>query len=87
MSLPTQRRVWILANPPLAAIEPDTFRLDTQPLPPVADGQLLIQVEYLSNDPAQRGWMQKDVDPVSLPRFLSSLTSIGSSLRAPRLQG
>jgi NADPH-dependent curcumin reductase CurA len=63
MSLPTQRRVWILANPPSGPIQPDTFRLDTSPLPAVGDGELLLQIEYLSNDPAQRGMIQAGADP------------------------
>lgn len=66
MSVPTEQKVWILANPPAAELLPDTFSLETRPLPDLQEGDVLIQVEYLSNDPAQRGWMQKDVDPVRI---------------------
>lgn len=65
MPLPTQQRAWILANPPTGPLEADTFSLETRPIPELKDGEVLVQVEYLSNDPAQRGWMQKNADPVS----------------------
>lgn len=64
MSAPTEQKVWILANPPAGKFEKDTFKLETRPLAELKDGEVLVKVEYLSNDPAQRGWMQKDVDPV-----------------------
>lgn len=64
MSTPTQQHVYILANPPTAEIQSDTFKYETRDLPEVGDGQLLVQIESLSNDPAQRTWMQKDADPV-----------------------
>lgn len=64
MSLPTQQNAWIIANPPSGPIQPDTFQLKKdQPLPELKDGELLVKIEYFSNDPAQRGWMQKDADP------------------------
>ncbi|TXT12923.1 hypothetical protein VHUM_01324 [Vanrija humicola] len=63
MSLPTQQRAWILANPPAGEIQKDTFELVTRDLPELKDGEILVQVESLSNDPAQRGWIQKDQDP------------------------
>jgi NADPH-dependent curcumin reductase CurA len=66
MTLPTQQKVWILANPPAGAFEADTFSLETRPLPELQAGELLVQIQYFSNDPAQRGWMQKDVDPKRL---------------------
>lgn len=66
MSVPKQQKVWILANPPKGAFEADTFKLETRPLPELKDGDVLVQLQYISNDPAQRGWMQKDVDPKRL---------------------
>lgn len=35
-------------------------------LPQLQDGQVLLQVLYLSNDPAQRAWIRKDIDPERL---------------------
>lgn len=71
MSIPSETKVYILANPPTGAIKPDTFKLETRPLPKeseLKDGELLCKTIALSNDPAQRTWMTKDVDEVS--RFL-----------------
>lgn len=63
MSHPTDQNAWILANPPSGEIQPDTFALEKRPLPELKDGELLVKMEYFSNDPAQRGWMQKGADP------------------------
>jgi NADPH-dependent curcumin reductase CurA len=65
MSLPTQTKAWILQNKAVdhAILEGSdaTFKLETQDLPPLKDGQLLVQVLYLSNDPAQRGWIDANI--------------------------
>ena len=70
MSTPTHTKEWILTNKPtdlpqLSGPEP-TFTLSTNPLPPLEDGQVLLKTLYLSNDPAQRGWITKGVDPARL---------------------
>lgn len=61
-SIPKQTKAWIVANPPQAEIKPDTFELVTRDIPELKDGEVLIKVQHLSNDPAQRGWIQKDAD-------------------------
>jgi NADPH-dependent curcumin reductase CurA len=65
-----QARKWILANPPKSqpVLEGDnaTFRLETSTLPAPDKDQVLLKTLYLSNDPAQRGWIQQDVDPERL---------------------
>jgi len=63
MSLPTETKVFILNEPPIGAIKPDTFKLKTQPIPELKDGQVLVKVEALSNEPAQRIWMDGAIDP------------------------
>ncbi|KAF1965588.1 NAD(P)-binding protein [Bimuria novae-zelandiae CBS 107.79] len=64
--LPKQTRQWILANPPKTNVQLDgpnaTFSLRTTDIAPLADNQVLIKLKYLSNDPAQRGWIQADAD-------------------------
>ncbi|CAI6337395.1 unnamed protein product [Periconia digitata] len=64
---PTQTRRLILANPPEASPvlsgDDATFKMETVDLPEIAQGQVLIKTQYLSNDPAQRGWIQAGVDP------------------------
>jgi NADPH-dependent curcumin reductase CurA len=70
MSPPTQTRQWILTNPPssLPVLTGDnpTFTLRTKDLPPLTDGQLLVKLLYLSNDPAQRGWIAAGINPKRL---------------------
>lgn len=67
---PTETRQWILTNKPTDLPElsgPDaTFTLETNPLPALKDDQVLVKNLYLSNDPAQRGWITKDVNPERL---------------------
>ncbi|KAI4248491.1 MAG: hypothetical protein L6R40_001052 [Gallowayella cf. fulva] len=70
MSLPDQTRQWILTNKPtsvptLSGPSP-TFTLKTTPLPSLGSGYLFLQTIYLSNDPAQRGWISANVDPARL---------------------
>lgn len=61
-----QSRQWLLANPPQAEVKlsgPDaTFSLKESTLPVPSDSQVLVKTLYFSNDPAQRGWIQKDID-------------------------
>jgi NADPH-dependent curcumin reductase CurA len=65
-----QTRQWILANPPEAqpVLSGDnaTFKLESKTLPELGENQVLVKVQYISNDPAQRGWIQKGVDPARL---------------------
>lgn len=60
---PTEQKIWIVNENPSAEVQPNTFRLETRPIPALKDGEVLVQTEYISNDPAQRGWIQKDSDP------------------------
>lgn len=68
--MPQETRQWLLANKPTDTpilSGPDaTFKLDTTTLPTLQQGQLLVQTKYLSNDPAQRGWISPDIQPERL---------------------
>ncbi|KAF2434798.1 NAD(P)-binding protein [Tothia fuscella] len=83
MSLPTKTRAWVLANKPkdhAILSGPDaTFKLETQELPPLQDGQLLVQIQYLSNDPAQRGWIDADIQA---NRLYVAPVEVGETMRA-----
>lgn len=66
--LPSTTRQWILTHKPTSLPSlsgPDqTFTLKTNPLPlPLQEGQLLVKLLYLSNDPAQRGWISPHLNP------------------------
>jgi len=63
MSLPTKSHVFIVnkrpKDQPILSGPDATFKQESRDLPSVSDGQVLIQTLYLSNDPAQRGWLDK----------------------------
>ena len=68
MSIPKAQQAWVLAYRPTGNFSDDTFRLETRPVTTesdLKDGQVLVKNEALSNDPAQRLWMDGSVDPVS----------------------
>ena len=70
MSTPTETRQWVLTNKPTDLPElsgpNQTFTLKTASLPSLKDNQVLVKSLYLSNDPAQRGWITKGIDPERL---------------------
>lgn len=40
-----------------------TFKLTETELPPLNDNEVLVKTAYISNDPAQRGWISPNIDP------------------------
>lgn len=68
MSVPTQIKQIVLKNAPTKEVNIDlnaknsTFKLETVPFSELSlkDGEVLLKVLYLSNDPTQRTWIQKD---------------------------
>ncbi|KAL8826972.1 MAG: hypothetical protein Q9170_007199 [Blastenia crenularia] len=70
MSLPTTTRQWILTYKPtdlpvLSGSSP-TFTLQTHSIPSLKQNQVLLKTLFLSNDPAQRGWISANIDPARL---------------------
>ena len=63
-------RQWILAKKPTDDPQlegPDqTFKLVDKELPNPKDDQVLVKLTHLSNDPAQRGWIDPFIDPQRL---------------------
>ncbi len=47
----------LLANRPQGMPDSTNFRIDSSTVPTIKDGELLVRVEYISLDPAMRGWM------------------------------
>ncbi|PSN74808.1 NAD(P)-binding protein [Corynespora cassiicola Philippines] len=62
-----QTRQWILTNPPTGDPVLDgpnsTFTLQTTTLPAPGPEQVLVKTLHLSNDPAQRGWIDPEIEP------------------------
>ena len=60
---------WRLAARPLGLPKPSDWEYGEEPAPEPADGQILVKLEYLSLDPAMRGWMNEGrsyVPPVGI---------------------
>ncbi|PSK56692.1 2-alkenal reductase (NADP(+)-dependent) [Elsinoe australis] len=80
MSLPTQTKQFLLAAHPKAEVNPsEQFKLVTNPIPDLKDNQVLLKVRYLSNDPAQRGWISYHPAP---ERLYVPPVQIGEVMRA-----
>jgi NADPH-dependent curcumin reductase len=50
---------WRLAARPVGLPKPSDWEYVEEPAPEPADGQIRVQLEYLSLDPAMRGWMNE----------------------------
>ncbi|USX23831.1 NADP-dependent oxidoreductase [Oxalobacteraceae bacterium OTU3REALA1] len=55
--MPSTYQRLVLASRPRGPVLPENFRLETVPVPELADGQVLIRNHYLSLDPYMRGRM------------------------------
>lgn len=81
-----QTRQWILSNKPsgLPVLEgPDaTFTLKTAETGPLKDDHILVKAVYLSNDPAQRGWLREMEEP---DRLYVPPVQVGEVMRARAL--
>ncbi len=65
-----------LAQRPSGTIEADTWSLTTEELPAITAGQILVKVDYISLDPAMRGWLndvRSYVPPVGIGEVMRSL--------------
>jgi NADPH-dependent curcumin reductase len=75
----TNRRL-VLDHRPQGTPDAGNFRRDDQPVPDLADGQILLRNHFLSIDPAQRGWISTGAnyaDPVPIGEVMRSL-AVGS---------
>jgi NADPH-dependent curcumin reductase CurA len=64
---------WRLAARPRGLPKPSDWEYVEEPAPEPADGQFLVRVEYLSLDPAMRGWMNEArsyVPPVGIGEIM-----------------
>ena len=65
----TSNRQFRLAARPVGMPKPSDWVLVEQPLVEPAEGEFLVRIEYISLDPAMRGWMNEGksyVPPVGL---------------------
>jgi NADPH-dependent curcumin reductase len=76
MRRPENHQMRLVARPN-GIPQPEHFALVTEPLPQIADGQMLVRNHYLSVDPAQRGWANDEGNysaPVALNTPMRALT-------------
>ena len=59
MANPTVNQQYRLAARPVGMPKPQDWAFDSAPVPQLADGEILVKVQYLSLDPAMRGWMNE----------------------------
>ncbi|WP_410876817.1 NADP-dependent oxidoreductase [Nocardia sp. A7] len=65
-----------LAQRPSGFPDADTWNLTTEELPALSTGQILVKVDFISLDPAMRGWLndvRSYVPPVGLGEVMRSL--------------
>jgi len=75
MTRPTRNKQWVLAKRPHGMISEANWQLKETAVPPLADGEALVQTLYLSCDPTMRGWME------DRPSYLPPV-GIGEVMRA-----
>ncbi len=57
MSLASLNRQVVLKARPLGIPQAEHFEIVSRPVPPLADGEFLVRHDYLSVEPAMRGWV------------------------------
>ncbi|KAB2847304.1 MAG: NADP-dependent oxidoreductase, partial [Hyphomicrobiaceae bacterium] len=63
------RMLRLIARPKPGLVTREVFKIDDGPVPEPAEGQFRVRIEYISLDPAMRGWMNEGrsyVAPVGL---------------------
>lgn len=69
-------RQFLLAKRPVGAATRETFTYQEVPVGTPQDGQVLVRNEYLSLDPAMRGWMNEGksyIPPVGIGEVMRAL--------------
>jgi NADPH-dependent curcumin reductase CurA len=55
-----KNRVWVLKARPRGLVERTDFEWREESMPSIGDGEFLVRNLWLSCDPTQRGWMERD---------------------------
>jgi hypothetical protein len=74
----------ILVKRPEGLPDPSTWRLETNTIPSISDGEFLVQQHYVSLDPAMRGWMNDSksyIEPIAIGDVMRA-GSIGKVLES-----
>ena len=68
---------WRLKARPVGEPDADTWDYTESEVPAISDGQLLIKIEYISLDPAMRGWLndaKSYIEPVQIGEVMRAST-------------
>lgn len=78
-AIATHNRQFRLVRRPQGAVQAADFTFATEALRAVQDGEVLVQVQYISLDPAMRGWMNESKEsympPVALGDVMRAITA------------
>jgi NADPH-dependent curcumin reductase CurA len=55
-----KNRKWVLKSRPRGLVERSNFEWREEAAPAIRDGEFLVRNLWLSCDPTQRGWMERD---------------------------
>lgn len=69
MTTPIMNKQWKLKSRPVGEPNADTWEYGESDIPSIADGQFLIKIQYVSLDPAMRGWLndaKSYIEPVQI---------------------
>lgn len=73
----------IFKKRPIGVPDSDTWQLETNPIPELQDGEILVEHHYISLDPAMRGWMNDTksyIPPVAIDDVMRA-GSIGKVIK------
>src|SRR6185436_19228042 len=76
MDSSTHNHTFRLAARPVGLPKPSDWTYAEEPVPELEDGQMLVQVLYISLDPAMRGWMNEGksyIPPVGIGEVMRAL--------------
>src|SRR5258706_6464033 len=76
--LPSTNRCVVLKSRPVGIPQAEHFALTSAPVPELKNGELLVRNEYLSVDPAMRGWVNAAAnysDPVAIGAVMRSFAA------------
>ncbi len=74
----TYQHIVLASRPKGLAVTPENFRLETRPMPVIADGQLVVRNHFLSLDPYMRMRME-DVKSYAAPQALDEVMIGGTA--------
>ena len=72
-----KNRKWVLKSRPTGMVDPANFEWCQEDIPAIGDGEILVRNLWLSCDPTQRGWMERDtyVPAVAVGEVMRSISA------------